>query len=225
MKCKCWRRSRALGGALIMTVNGVETQFSSADLRTEFQSFTGTFSAPCSCSELAFSMTGGDQDTVYLDAVIIVECATCPLVPLSELPAAICPSDVDSCTVAPSKIPPRSRSDFESANPADPSPQPLPANGLRINFQPPDMRPIPSGYVADSGAPFGRRASGFRYGWSCDLQSLGDYRDRNNAHTRYSSLVIPDRTSVCDSEMWGIGVYVLTHYRSMLCPQMQIRHF
>ena len=51
-------------------------------------------------------------------------------------------------------------------------------------------------------------------GWSCDLESRGDFRDRNNAGTRYSSMVIPDRSTACATELWEVqipnGVYTVT---------------
>jgi len=84
-------------------------------------------------------------------------------------------------------------------------PRRLPRDGIKINFQPPDM-PVPMGYLKDSGALFGDRGNGYVYGWSCDLEALGDYRDRNDAHTRESSLIIPDRSQNCATETWNIEV-------------------
>lgn len=84
-------------------------------------------------------------------------------------------------------------------------PHRLPREGIKINFQPPDMR-VPAGYYKDSGALFGDRGNGYVYGWSCDLEALGDYRDRDNAHTRESSLIIPDRGQNCATETWNIEV-------------------
>ena len=81
----------------------------------------------------------------------------------------------------------------------------LPREGIKINFQPPDM-PVPAGYYKDSGALFGDRGNGYVYGWDCDLEALGDYRDRDNAHTRESSLIIPDRSQNCVTETWNIEV-------------------
>ena len=66
--------------------------------------------------------------------------------------------------------------------------------------------PVPAGYYKDSGALFGDRGNGYMYGWSCDLEALGDYRDRDNAHTRESSLIIPDRSQNCATETWNIEV-------------------
>ena len=84
-------------------------------------------------------------------------------------------------------------------------PSRFPRDGIKINFQPPDM-PVPVGYLKDSGALFGDRGNGYVYGWSCDLEALGDYRDRNDAHTRESSLIIPDRSQNCATETWNIEV-------------------
>ena len=76
---------------------------------------------------------------------------------------------------------------------------------VMINFQPPSMA-IPEGYLKDSGAPYGDRGNGLSYGWSCDLESEGDVRDRNGASTRDSSMVIPDRDGSCDSDLWDISL-------------------
>ena len=45
-----------------------------------------------------------------------------------------------------------------------------------------------------------------RLGDVCDLEALGDYRDRNDTHTRESSLIIPDRSKNCATETWNIEV-------------------
>ena len=75
---------------------------------------------------------------------------------------------------------------------------------IQINFQPPAM-PVPAGYLKDSGALFALHPdSGYSYGWSCDLETLGDTRDRDDAHTRESSMVVPDRSSQCDEDRWQI---------------------
>eukprot|EP00808_Paulinella_micropora_P005405 g24914.t1 len=77
---------------------------------------------------------------------------------------------------------------------------------VNINFQPPKMT-VPSGYVADSGALFGPRGTDFQYGWSCDLQSVGSYRDRENQGTIASSIVVLDRNGDCKGEVtWQIAL-------------------
>ena len=90
--------------------------------------------------------------------------------------------------------------------------QPL-ADIIKINFQPPDMA-VPDGFLKDSGGLYGLHTNGYSYGWSCDLEALGDYRDRNSMGTVESSLVIPDRSQNCDTEDWKIAVpngdYVVT---------------
>lgn len=48
---------------------------------------------------------------------------------------------------------------------------------IRINFEPPETT-TPSGYLSDSGAVFGDRGNGFRYGWTGDLSSRA--REREN---------------------------------------------
>ena len=90
--------------------------------------------------------------------------------------------------------------------------QPL-ANIIKINFQPPDMT-VPDGYLKDSGGLYGIHTNGYSYGWSCDLETLGDYRDRGSMGTVESSLVIPDRSQNCETENWRMAVpngpYVVT---------------
>ena len=90
--------------------------------------------------------------------------------------------------------------------------QPL-AEIIKINFQPPDMA-VPEGFLKDSGGLYSLHANGYSYGWSCDLETLGDYRDRNSMGTVESSLVIPDRSQNCETENWKIAVpngdYVVT---------------
>jgi hypothetical protein len=79
--------------------------------------------------------------------------------------------------------------------------------GIRINFQPPTMI-IPENYLRDSGAMFADRENGFKYGWDCDLEALGDTRDRGSAGTRYSSMLVPDRTNACGGggATWNIAL-------------------
>ena len=98
-----------------------------------------------------------------------------------------------------------SRSPILGPKPPPPPPSNTgnPGDPIAINFQPPTMA-VPEGYIKDSGALFGDRGNGYRYGWSCDLEALGDYRDRDGASTRESSLVIPDRSQNCDTETWDI---------------------
>ena len=72
---------------------------------------------------------------------------------------------------------------------------------LKINFQHSTMA-TPMGYFKDSGEAFGDRSNGYEYGWGCDLRA--DVRDRQNAGTRDSSLIIPDRLSKCANDEWNI---------------------
>lgn len=65
---------------------------------------------------------------------------------------------------------------------------------------------VPVDYLKDSGAQYGDRGNGFTYGWDCDLESEGDVRDRGNAGTRESSMVIPDRDGSCASDLWNIAL-------------------
>lgn len=58
----------------------------------------------------------------------------------------------------------------------------------RINFQPGSVAAV-AGYGVDSGLPYGDRGNGFEYGWSCDLSTVNDVRDRGDAGTRFSTMV------------------------------------
>jgi|EP01043_Picozoa_sp_COSAG02_P038249 hypothetical protein len=71
------------------------------------------------------------------------------------------------------------------------------AEEIFINFQPPTVA-APPGYLADSGALFGDRGNGLSYGWSCDFEAAGDYRDRGGTGTRESTLV-RHHTELCSS--------------------------
>jgi hypothetical protein len=68
-----------------------------------------------------------------------------------------------------------------------------------INFQPAAVGP-PAGYLVDSGATYGARDNGFEYGWSCDLTA--DTRDRDDAGSRWSTLVRP-RATPCAIQSLG----------------------
>ena len=61
----------------------------------------------------------------------------------------------------------------------------------RINFQPAGAA-VPAGYLADTGAVYGLRANGERYGWNAD--NSAQTRDRNSASSpdqRYDTLDTP----------------------------------
>jgi len=51
---------------------------------------------------------------------------------------------------------------------------------LKINFQP-DSSPVPSGYFADTGQPFGTQSNGFAYGWNFDHRAQVFDRNATNA--------------------------------------------
>lgn len=67
----------------------------------------------------------------------------------------------------------------------------LPASSklaVKVNFQPAGA-PIPSGYLADTGAVFGDRGNGYSYGWNLD--NSAQTRDRNAANSpdqRYDTI-------------------------------------
>jgi uncharacterized repeat protein (TIGR03806 family) len=61
-------------------------------------------------------------------------------------------------------------------------------SGMKVNFQLAGA-PVPSGYVADTGAAFGDRGNGFSYGWNIDNSTTA--RDRNSPSSpdqRYDTL-------------------------------------
>ncbi|HYE06373.1 MAG TPA: hypothetical protein VEL07_12740 [Planctomycetota bacterium] len=58
----------------------------------------------------------------------------------------------------------------------------------RVNFQPAGAT-TPSGYLPDSGAVFGLRAGGFRYGWSAANASGRDRGDPRSPDQRYDTLL------------------------------------
>ena len=63
-----------------------------------------------------------------------------------------------------------------------------PRFGARINFQPAGV-PVPAGYLPDTGATFGLRTGGERFGWNAD--NAAQTRDRNAATSpdqRYDTL-------------------------------------
>jgi len=65
---------------------------------------------------------------------------------------------------------------------------------VAINFQPAGA-PIPSGYLADTGAAFANRGNNWSYGWDQDLTAAT--RDRNvNADQRYDTLIHMQQNNV-----------------------------
>jgi glucose/arabinose dehydrogenase len=71
---------------------------------------------------------------------------------------------------------------------------------VKINFQPAG-KPVPAGYLVDSGATYAGRGNGYTYGW--DQNIAGTTRDRNNPASpdqRYDTLIhMADRT-------WSLAV-------------------
>lgn len=68
---------------------------------------------------------------------------------------------------------------------------------VKINFQPP-AAPVPSGYLADGGAPYRTHANGYTYGWNVANSS---YRDRNKtSDQRYDTL------NHLGSRTWSLAV-------------------
>jgi hypothetical protein len=72
---------------------------------------------------------------------------------------------------------------------------------VKINFQPANAV-IPDGYLPDSGARFGNRGNGFRYGWN---QTVNDTRDQNrHPDQRYDTFNHMQKQGVKKS--WEIAV-------------------
>jgi hypothetical protein len=203
--------ARADGTSVISLVVDGEQVWALDDPPDVLGSFTATFIASCGCAIIRFQ---GSQ--ALLDDISAVTCTGCAQATVAELPP--CPSGVSACSASDLAQVPQTTASVAFQSSSSPAP-PFPPNGIAINFQPPTMA-VPAGYWADSGALFGSQPlptsppSSWNYGWSCDLQSLGDFRDRGNAHTRESSLVIPDRTSACELELWGLDLpnnrYIVT---------------
>src|SRR3954471_20212373 len=72
--------------------------------------------------------------------------------------------------------------------------------GVKINFQPAG-KPVPAGYLVDSGLTYRNQANGYSYGWDQTLSSAT--RDPNNPASpdqRYDTLIhMADRT-------WSLAV-------------------
>lgn len=58
---------------------------------------------------------------------------------------------------------------------------------IRINFQP-SGSPVPAGYLADTGAPFGARGNGQTYGWNANTQETRDRNAQSSPDQRYDTL-------------------------------------
>jgi hypothetical protein len=72
---------------------------------------------------------------------------------------------------------------------------------VKINFQP-SGRPVPSGFLADTGAVFGNRGNGQSYGW--DLNASSFTRDRGiNADQKFDTLI---HTQLYGTRVWNLAV-------------------
>jgi len=77
--------------------------------------------------------------------------------------------------------------------------------GLKINFQPAGA-PVPAGYLADTGDPYGNRGNGYSYGWNAANSSTA--RDRNSPaspdqrHDTLLHLQKPENPNA----LWEIGL-------------------
>jgi hypothetical protein len=101
---------------------------------------------------------------------------------------------IDDIAIEEAPLPPATPTPTATATPlptATATPSPTPSSGLdiKINFQPSGAS-IPTGYLVDSGQPYGSRGNGYTYGWDIDITSTT--RDRNNALSpdqRYDTLI------------------------------------
>ena len=72
-----------------------------------------------------------------------------------------------------------------------------------VNFQPASS-PVPGGYVADTGAPYGDRGNGYTYGWNADNSGYTRDRDASNSpDQRYDTL---NHTQRLGDLRWEIAV-------------------
>jgi glucose/arabinose dehydrogenase len=84
-------------------------------------------------------------------------------------------------------------------------PQTTAPTTILINFQPASA-PVPAGYLADGGAPFGNRGNGQSYGWNAD--NSAQTRDRNASNSpdqRYDTLTHLQKPANPDA-VWEIAV-------------------
>ncbi len=85
---------------------------------------------------------------------------------------------------------------------------------VKINFQP-SGAPVPSGFIADSGLPYGARSSGQIYGWDRDIH--GDTRDRNNtasADQAHDTLIHLQKAA---ATTWNIAIPNGTYDVTVVC--------
>jgi PKD repeat protein len=73
----------------------------------------------------------------------------------------------------------------------------------RINFQPAGA-PIPSGYLADTGAAFGNRGNGLSYGWSGAKRTARDRNSPLSPDQRYDTLIEMEKGS--RTATWELAV-------------------
>jgi len=78
------------------------------------------------------------------------------------------------------------------------------ASSVKINFQP-AASPVPSGYLADSGAAFGSRGNGYSYGWNAVTNETRDRDASNSPDQRYDTLDHMQKASNPDAR-WEIAV-------------------
>jgi hypothetical protein len=79
-----------------------------------------------------------------------------------------------------------------------------PFNGVKINFQP-AAASVPPGYIPDAGLSFGRRASGYYFGW--DVDNTANALDRNSTRSpdqRYDTFNQLQRPG--GGQVWEIAV-------------------
>jgi hypothetical protein len=78
---------------------------------------------------------------------------------------------------------------------------PLPGDGLKINFEPPGNDDTPVGYLPDTGEAYGDRGNGYFYGWD---QDVNENRDRgDHSDERYDTL---NHMQKGDPRTWEVSV-------------------
>jgi hypothetical protein len=130
----------------------------------------GTVQVTVSDGRLTISNAAGSKNNKL--AFVEIAAGTPAPAPTATAAPTNMPTSAPTATLAPTQAPTTSAPAFQA----------------RINFQPTD-RPIPNGYQPDSGAAFGDRGNGLRYGWTAANTGA---QDRNNAASpdqRYDTLI------------------------------------
>jgi hypothetical protein len=75
----------------------------------------------------------------------------------------------------------------------------------KVNFQPLDA-PIPTGFLADSGAVFADRGNGYSYGWNADISNTARDRDSALAPGQQFDTFVQTQRPVNPDAVWEMAV-------------------